>query len=102
MRMPFVVSLRWGSQVAAVLFAAVILGASASAQVVSPLFARGYTVVPAPQTVSLGARDFSFGSNWQLKVDKSVAPDDVAIDALRDDLVSRFHIQLGTYTEHYG
>src|ERR1700743_2529930 len=65
------------------------------AQSVSPLFARGYTVIPEPQTVSLGAHDFTFGSNWQLKVDKSVAKDDVAVEALQEDLTTRFHVTLG-------
>ena len=62
------------------------------AQTVSPFFARGYTVIPEPQTVSLGAHDFTFGSNWQLKVDKSVAKDDVAVETLREALASRFHV----------
>jgi hexosaminidase len=65
------------------------------AQSVSPLFARGYTVIPEPQTVSLGTHDFTFGSNWQLKVDKSVAEDDVALEALHEDLATRFHVTLG-------
>ena len=65
------------------------------AQSVSPLFARGYTVIPEPQTVSLGAHDFTFGSNWQLKVDKSVAEDDVALEVLHEDLATRFHVTLG-------
>src|SRR5580698_2259430 len=65
------------------------------AQSVSPLFARGYTVIPEPQTVSLGAHDFTFGSNWQRKVDKSVADDDVALKVLHEDLATRFHVTLG-------
>ncbi|MGO8720670.1 MAG: beta-N-acetylhexosaminidase [Acidobacteriaceae bacterium] len=80
-------------------FIAMILGLFCSlgqAQTVSPLFARGYTVIPEPQSVSLGAHDFSFGSNWQLKVDKSVASNDVAVDVLREDLADRFNVRLGT------
>lgn len=67
------------------------------AQTVSPLFARGYTVIPEPQKVSLEAHDFTFGQNWQLRLDKSVPRNDVAVEALRDDLKSRFHVRLGAH-----
>ncbi len=66
------------------------------AQTVSPLFARGYTVIPEPQKVSLGARDFTFTSGWQVKLDKSVPADDVAVETLRDDLATRFNVRLAT------
>lgn len=65
-----------------------------SAQTVSPLFARGYNVLPDPQRVSLGARNLTFSANWNLNVDKSVAKDDVAVESLRDDLDSRFNLKL--------
>lgn len=68
----------------------------ASAQTVSPLFARGYTVIPEPQEVSLGTSDLTFNQDWQLKLDKSVAKDDVAVDTLREDLASRFNVRLVT------
>ena len=32
----------------------------------SALFARGYTVLPTPQKVTLGAKDFEFTPNWRL------------------------------------
>ena len=38
------------------------------AQTVSPLFARGYTVIPDPQKVSLGASDFAFNPSWQMSL----------------------------------
>ncbi len=66
-----------------------------SAQTVSPLFARGYTVIPEPQNVVLEAKDIPFGESWQLKLDKSVASNDVAVETLREDLDSRFHVTLG-------
>jgi hexosaminidase len=78
---------------------AVIAGACCSltsAQTVSPLFARGYTVIPEPQKVSLGASDLTFDQSWQLKLDKGVAKDDVAADTLREDLASRFNVRLGS------
>lgn len=78
---------------------AVILGGLCSycgvAQTVSPLFARGYTVIPEPQKVTLGADDFTFGQSWLLKLDKSVASNDVAVQALREGLSTRFHVTLG-------
>jgi hypothetical protein len=61
---------------------------------VSPLFARGYTVIPEPQKVSLGAKDFAFVQSWQLNLDKSVSSNDVAVETLREDLVSRFNVML--------
>jgi hexosaminidase len=64
------------------------------AQTVSPLFARGYTVIPEPQEVSLDAHDFTFGRNWQLKLNKSVAVNDVAVETLREDLAARFNLRL--------
>lgn len=68
----------------------------AFAATVSPLFGRGYTVIPEPQEVSLGATDFEFGAGWRLQLDKSVAPDDVAVEALRDDLATRFNLTLNS------
>lgn len=64
------------------------------ADTVSPLFARGYTVIPEPQKVLLKAGDFRFGSGWHLEVDGSVPSNDVAVESLRDDLSARFHIVL--------
>src|SRR6185437_3904101 len=71
------------------------------ADTVSPLFARGYTVIPEPQQVSLGDGDFTFDSSWRLQIDKSVASGDVAVEALRSDLASRFNLTLSsTGTAH--
>ena len=74
---------------------ACLVGSMAQGQTVSPLFARGYTVIPEPQQVMLGAGNFTFGPNWQLKLD-SVAKDDVAVETLREDLASRFNVRLGS------
>ena len=67
----------------------------AESQTVSPLFARGYTVIPSPQNVSLGAKDFTFDQGWQLTLGKGVGNDDVAVKTLREELASRFNTQLG-------
>ncbi len=70
------------------------LGSGAVAQTVSPLFARGYTVLPEPQKIFLQDHDFAFGEGWQLKLDKSVASNDVAVQVLREDLADRFDVTL--------
>jgi hexosaminidase len=62
-------------------------------QTISPLFARGYTVMPEPQKVSLENNDFTFGPGWRLQLD-SLASSDVAVEALREGLVDRFHVAL--------
>ena len=71
-----------------------VVCSSGRAESVSPLFARGYTVIPEPQKVSLGTKDFSFDQTWQVKLDRGVAKDDVAVETLREDLVSRFNLRL--------
>jgi hypothetical protein len=38
----------------------------------SPLFSRGYTVIPAPQKVSLGAKDFEFTRAWRVELGPGV------------------------------
>ena len=84
--------------------AVVLAGFSSAgfAQTVSPLFARGYTVIPEPQKVSLAPDDISFGPGWQLKLDAGVASDDVAVEALRNDLSTRFHVKLDSSAKSGG
>ena len=53
-------------------------------------------MIPEPQKVTLGADNFTFGPAWQLKLDSGVAKDDVAVETLREDLASRFHVRLGS------
>ena len=60
----------------------------------SALAARGYTGIPVPQKVTLGARDFQFGQDWQLELDRSVTPDDVAVVSLKNELFSRYRLSL--------
>ena len=66
------------------------------ADTVSPLFARGYRVIPEPQQVSLGDGDFRFDSGWHLEMDKSVPADGVAVEVLRTDLAARFSLKLSS------
>ncbi len=60
----------------------------------SPLSDRGYTVLPAPQKVTLSGADFSFGTGWKIER-KGVGADDIAVTSLSDGLKSRFHAQSG-------
>src|SRR4051794_10429904 len=62
----------------------------------SPLFARGYTVIPEPQKVELSDDDFAFGNGWRLVLDSGVGRDLGAVEILRDDLASRYGIHLET------
>jgi len=73
-----------------------MLGAAsqAGAATASPLYARGYTVIPEPQKVTLGARDFQFSPEWRLELGRGVPPNDVAVESLKDDLQTRFRVTL--------
>lgn len=68
----------------------------AHADTASPLFARGYNLIPEPQRVTLGERDFQFGPDWRLELDRSVPPNDVAVESLKEDLQARFRMALGS------
>ena len=60
----------------------------------SPLFDRGYTVLPAPQKVSLGQKDAEFTRDWRVRLESSVAPTDEAVASLKEGLADRFHLRL--------
>src|SRR3989442_11488664 len=77
-------------------FAAVFLFlyfAHARADTVSPLLARGYTLMPQPQMVRLGASDFPFSRDWRLEL-QGVAPSDAAVEVLHEELARRFLLKL--------
>ena len=78
------------------LFAVALVCAPLNSATVSPLFARGYTVLPQPQQVEFKGGDFEFGSGWRLEVGEGVKPDDVAITILKEDLQNRDGITLAT------
>ena len=67
--------------------------APARAETVSPLFARGYVVMPQPQMVRLGASDFAFPADWRVEL-QGVASGDAAIEVLNEELAKRFHVKL--------
>ena len=54
----------------------------------------GYVVMPEPQRVTLRENDFRFGPEWRLETGPGVNPNDTAIEALKSDLESRFHLRL--------
>jgi hypothetical protein len=60
----------------------------------SPLFARGYTVVPEPQKVTLSGQGCEFGASWRLELAAGVKADDIAVISLKDELRARFHLSL--------
>jgi hypothetical protein len=51
--------------------------------------------MPAPQKVTLGESDFPFGADWRLEIGSGVKESDVAVEALREELGSRFGFQFG-------
>ena len=67
---------------------------SANAAASSPLFARGYTVIPEPQNVELNGKDFVFGNGWRLTLTSGVNNGMAAVETLRNDLASRYGIRL--------
>ncbi|MGI9071822.1 MAG: glycoside hydrolase family 20 zincin-like fold domain-containing protein [Bryobacteraceae bacterium] len=72
-----------------------LLGSSGWAATSSPLFARGYTVLPAPQKVSLGTKDFEFKRGWRLELGPGIKPEDIAVQSLKEELKDRFQLTLG-------
>src|SRR5579872_4484365 len=51
--------------------------------------------MPEPQRVRLGAEDIWFGSDWRIELGLGVAPGNVAVPALMDDIESRFQVRVG-------
>ena len=60
----------------------------------SPLFDRGYAVLPSPQNVSLGQRDVEFTRDWRVKLDAGVGPAEAAVVSFRGGLAARFGLRL--------
>lgn len=61
---------------------------------ISPLFLRGYTVIPEPREVRLGEAEFSFGARWRLELGPGVKSGDTAVAALKEGLAERLGIVL--------
>jgi len=71
-----------------------VAGFQARAETASPLFARGYTVLPTPQKVMLSGKDFAIMNGWQLELAGGIKPDDVAVTTLKEDLAARCRLTL--------
>ncbi|MGI9070591.1 MAG: hypothetical protein ACR2JB_04490, partial [Bryobacteraceae bacterium] len=71
------------------------LGSAESHATASPLFSRGYTVIPAPQKVNLGTKDFEFTRGWRLELGPGIKADDVSVQSLKEQLQERFELTLG-------
>jgi Flp pilus assembly protein TadD len=61
---------------------------------VSLLTARGYSVLPVPQKVTVGPQDFEFSDGWQLVADSGIQTTDIAIESLKDQFAERCHLRL--------
>jgi hypothetical protein len=69
-----------------------LTGTSIHAETASALFARGFTVMPEPQRVTLGPDDFEFSSGWRLEPGSGVSSDTVT--TLKEELSERHQIRL--------
>ena len=84
----------FGYVILTVVFWLLSMAAPAMAATASPLFARGYTVIPEPQKVTLTGQDFEFSSSWRLELGPGVKANDIAVESLKGELQERFHIAL--------
>jgi len=75
-------------------FAIICVARALLAATVSPLLARGYTVIPEPQKVELSGRDFEFNDSWRLQLASGVKADDIAVTNLKEELQERVHLAL--------
>ena len=66
---------------------------AAHAETASPLWLRGYAVLPEPQQVELREGDVRFGPAWSIDRGAGVAPGDVAAETLSEELQSRFGLR---------
>jgi hypothetical protein len=75
---------------------AFLLPGGASASATSPLYVRGYTVIPEPQKAELSGSDFEFNNGWRLELGQGVEANDTAIESLKDQLTQRYQLSLAT------
>lgn len=69
-----------------------LLPSCASGSAPSPLYVRGYTVIPEPQKVELKNADFSFDRHWRIQLGPGVNANDIAIESLKAELVERYEL----------
>jgi hexosaminidase len=65
-----------------------------SAQPVSPLYLRGYTVIPEPQQVEIKGADFALDNGWRVERGGGVPESDSAAARLKEQLDERFGLTL--------
>jgi hypothetical protein len=78
-------------------WSAVVLAVSAGAVLAaapSPLYVRGYTVIPEPQKLELKGSDFPFDDGWRLEPGEGVRSNDVATESLKAQLAERHGLNL--------
>ena len=78
-------------------WSAVVLAVSAGAVLAaapSPLYVRGYTVIPEPQKLELKGADFPFDDGWRLEPGDGVRSNDVATESLKEQLAERHGLNL--------
>ncbi|MGH9326660.1 MAG: glycoside hydrolase family 20 zincin-like fold domain-containing protein [Terriglobia bacterium] len=85
-------TMKWRVLLIVMVFAG--LAEAGHAATVSPLFARGYDVIPEPQQVELTGGDFEFGSGWRLELGPGVSADDIAVETLKAQLSKRDGVML--------
>ncbi|HUJ20150.1 MAG TPA: glycoside hydrolase family 20 zincin-like fold domain-containing protein [Bryobacteraceae bacterium] len=66
-----------------------------SAFAASPLYVRGYSVIPEPQRVELRGGDLAFDNTWRLDTPQGVPAGDIAIEELKAQLAERYRLSLG-------
>ena len=74
--------------------AALIVSAGVIFAGVSPLYVRGYTVIPEPQKTELAGAEFLFDDGWRLNVGEGVRSNDVAVESLKELLAERHGLNL--------
>ena len=74
-----------------------LISGGAYALPVSPLFARGYTVIPEPQKVELKSADFQLDNQWGLRLVDGISASDVAVETLQQQLRQRYRIDLTSH-----
>jgi hypothetical protein len=72
----------------ALLFAAAVCFGS------SPLYVRGYTLIPEPQQTTLKGADFEFDSGWRLQRGQGISENDPAVQSLREQMADRHQVAL--------
>jgi hexosaminidase len=85
----FAAPARWFRRTGLAMAMLLACGAGAHAETVSPLFARGYPVIPEPQQVNLEPGSFHFGSDWSIDTGAASGPVADTAQTLETELKER-------------